>query len=171
MATTFDADLDFSRSLEPAQDRILRCVFGDTSKIIRYGPDFEFRLDKRYHIDLAVDTGYGTYTLQSKSLRNYTKKYGNNLTVEYMSNISEDIEGEFFHLYAHLFFSGRANEDETDYETWHIIRCIDFVSWIRKKIKNQEFLPIREVKNGNASFLYYPFDSLPREMIYASSDD
>jgi len=80
-------------------------------------------LDKEFGIDTVATFAKGAFiTLQEKYRKNTYLRFGD-FTQEYMnaSGTEHEEQGEWFHLAAHLYFYGWANETETGFEKWLIM--------------------------------------------------
>lgn len=126
-------------------------------------------LDKEWGVDSEIRLSNGAPLLLQEKIRRYSlwKKY-DDITFEYMN--APKIKGEWFHLAAHVYVIGYANEEETDIEKYDIINVLNFKLFVELEKQSMDqrctgfenFAKWRQNNNhGNASFFAFKRDVIP----------
>jgi hypothetical protein len=140
-----------------------------------------FLLDKYLGIDTLITSESGLRLgIQEKSLSYKNYKY-RTFTMEYYNNrynkefllkdgrilISKE-NGEYFNNVIDLYFTGYANEEQTKFIEWKIIKMCDFKLWLENDYLKKNKLQVKN-SSGYANFVYWPYDIIPKHCIFASN--
>ncbi len=158
-----------SMRMRPACDRVLCEVFGvEKSAIHRFekedGPHI---LDQEFAIDLKVllPNG-GQVSGQEKALSFGCYKF-RTFTIEFWQNRFTKEPGEWFRIASQFYLSGYSDESGIEFIEWHIIRMMQFLTWLKSAKIAALDKRCRPSGGSRAAFLPVPYESIPRACIYA----
>jgi len=157
-------DVEFNKQMHNIALPHYISLWGKTLKIETTNGN---ELDRRFSIDVITTNG--------KHLKNYfQEKFQRNgyadkktITIEYMSNVDYEIEGDFFHMVVDYYIMGYASEDNSDFEHLWVLPWNKLKDWLsnhftenglKKYIKYQ-------TKHSRASFLAIPVKIIPKDII------
>lgn len=147
---------------------IYHSVFGPEIQIERHDriEDEVFILDRYYAIDGHIRLPRGNILTFQEKTRKATAP-GFDLTVEYYNDPAIDEQGDWFHLAAQIYFVGKANTRETDFQQWAII---DLAALALADHRGQISWSRRQNNWTRADFLATPIRNLPTAMIIAINE-
>ena len=113
--------LSFQKKMQPAALKIYQTIFPDCKlQELKAEDGGVHALDQHFAIDRVITLSSGvTFSLQEKYRQNYYLRFMD-FTQEYKNahGTTNETKGEWFKLYAQLYFYGWANEEETAFEKW-----------------------------------------------------
>lgn len=160
-----------SINMQPACNEVLTNAFDiDLNSINRFSKEDElFILDQKFHIDVIVTLKNGsTLTGQEKSLSHHFYKY-RTFTMEFYQNRFTKEKGEFFKIASQFYLHGYSDESGYKFKEWYIFDVVKILNWL-KCCKISDLESRTKPSTSKASFLFIPYDKIPKEFIIQSSN-
>lgn len=157
----------FRKKLQNKAIEIYKSIYPDCT----YSRELDINKDKQYSIDATLIFKDGQKLTLQEKFRKYDTLISPSLqiqppypdfTQEYKNGVGTKYEnlGEYFKLFAQIYFYGWANKEETDFLRWVIIDIPKYKDLIQKKgIENLGVL-MQNRKHGAASFYAIPIINL-----------
>ena len=158
-----------SINMQPACNKVLSDVFDvNIDSIKRFNKkDDKFILDQEFHIDVILTLKNGSsITGQEKSLSNKFYKF-KTFTMEFYQNRFTKEKGEFFKIASQFYLHGYSDESGFEFKEWYIFDVIKILNWLKSYEVSQLEKNTRP-STSNASFLYIPYNKIPKEFIIQS---
>ncbi len=120
----FEADDQFQRQMRPDVTRIYESLFrGCRVEHITGHQGEPDPLDSELGIDAKIHLTQGQWISVQEKFRRHEWLSALDFTQEYYNAVGTEFEepGEWFHLAAHVYFYGWANEAEDDFAAWVLL--------------------------------------------------
>lgn len=165
MGTFRDLETErFRQKLEPYADAIYKSLFGPCDIISTSCFDGSTTLlDTEQGIDCIIYLETGQQVTLQEKYREHGALQWTEFTQEYMNGVGTPNEkpGEWFHLFAELYFYGWGNMDASGFEKWLLMDIAKYKEIVSRVggIERLGRLRINK-KHGRASFYAIPLDKI-----------
>ena len=165
----------FRKKMQPYAISIYQSIF----KNCKYSRQLDINKDKHYSIDATLILEDGQKITIQEKFRNFdclvNKRLQDNppfpdFTQEYKNaaGTKYEVDGEFFKLYAQLYFYGWANKNETGIIRWALIDIPKYKNLLFEKGIDNLGTKRFNSKHGKASFYTIPINLLEDCFLYTN---
>lgn len=166
--------LSFQKKMQPAALKIYQTIFPDCKlQELKAEDGGVHPLDQHFAIDRVITLSSGvTFSLQEKYRQNYYLRFMD-FTQEYKNahGTTNETKGEWFKLYAQLYFYGWANKEETAFEKWILMDITKYKMVVEQAGGLDQIgqFNINE-QYGGASFYGIPIIKLDKAILKSNID-
>ncbi len=160
----FSADERFQRGMRPVVTRIYEGLFlGCRVEHISGQPGEPNPLDSELGIDAKIHLTQGQWISVQEKFRRHEWLKALDFTQEYYNAVGTEYEepGEWFHLAAHVYFYGWANESQDDFAAWALLDVLQYKLLVDRAGGLHKLGKLRQNRaGGSASFYAIPIGNL-----------